>query len=246
MLVSIAFALVYKLMPNTPVAWVAAFIGGGVGGSLWLLLNIFNAFNLSRVVSMDKIYGSVLATLPIFLIGLYFSWMIVLFGAQVAYAFQNRLSYVQAKKAETVNQRGREYVALQTMTYLAQRFQQGEPPVTLLEISEYLGVPSRLIVLVLRPLLDAGLVLEVGSETAGAYVPGRPIEAITCHDILATFRGLRQDMETRDNAGRLPVCAEFNRIQEGERALAASVTLKDLVTRVTTAVKQEELREHKT
>lgn len=239
-LVSLAFALLYKLMPNTPVYWLAALIGGIVGGSAWLLLNIFNAFNLSRVVSMSAIYGSVLAILPIFLIGLYFSWLIVLFGSQVAYAFQNRISYVQAKKAEAVNQRGREYVALRLMTYLGLRFERGERPPGLLEITQYLGVPSRLVVLVIGPLCEAGLVLEISSDRDTAYAPGRPLEAITCHDILQTFRGAKLELETRDDAARLPVCCEFNRIQEGERALASAVSLKELVGRVTDFQAQKE------
>ena len=228
-LVSVAFGLLYKLMPNTPVNWLAALSGGVVGGSLWLLLNIFNAFNLSKVVSMSAIYGSVLAVIPIFLVGLYFSWLIVLFGAQVAYAFQNRLSYVQAKKAETVNQRGREYVALRVMNYLGQRFERSQPPATLLQISDYLGVPSRLIVLVVEPLIEAGLVLELGGEAQVAYAPARPLEAITCHDIIQTFRGARQELETRDDSARLPVCAAFGKIVESEREAAAAITLKELV-----------------
>src|SRR6266850_6158639 len=57
-LVSASFALFYKLMPNTQVHWRAATIAGIVGGSLWLLLNIFNTFQLSRVVSMSRIYGT--------------------------------------------------------------------------------------------------------------------------------------------------------------------------------------------
>src|SRR6266567_4070420 len=62
-LVSCAFALFYKLMPNTKVAWPAALVAGAVGGSLWLCLNIFNALNLSRVVSMSAIYGSALGVI---------------------------------------------------------------------------------------------------------------------------------------------------------------------------------------
>ena len=58
-------------------------------------------------------------SIPIFLIGLYFSWLILLFGAQVAYALQNRKMYLQERKAESVNQRGREYVAVRVMAYLA-------------------------------------------------------------------------------------------------------------------------------
>jgi len=243
-LVSIAFAVLYKLMPNTQVHWMAALVGGVMGGSLWLFLNILNAINLSRVVGMSKIYGAAFALVPIFLLGLYFSWLIVLFGAQVAYAFQNRLVYVQEKKAESVSQRGREYVALRVMAYLAQRFDPGEKPPTQLEIGTELGVPSRLVGRVLGPLIEARLALEVCSDNEPAYVPGRPIETITCHDVLFIMRaGLSQELETRDDPSRALVCSEFERIEEAERKAGRAVTLKDLVARIRTVPSAEEFRQ---
>ncbi len=78
-------------------------IGGIVAGSLWHLNNVFGFLYVSRVVSNSKIYGS-LGLVPVFMAGLYFSWLILLFGAQVAYAFQNRKSYLQEKLVENVNQ----------------------------------------------------------------------------------------------------------------------------------------------
>ena len=56
------------------VHWRAATVAGIVGGTLWLLMNIFTSFQLSKVVSMSAIYGSVFAIIPIFLLGLYFSF----------------------------------------------------------------------------------------------------------------------------------------------------------------------------
>jgi membrane protein len=231
LLVSVVFALLYKMMPNTQVNWRAAFIGGVVGGSLWLILNIFSAVNLGRVVNMSKIYGTALGIIPIFLIGLYFSWLIMLFGAQVAYAFQNREVYLQEKKAESVNQRNREYVALRVMTLLAQRFDQALKPPTVLEISTELGIPSRLVGRVLQPLIDSGLVLEVaGEKNEVAYAPARPTETITCYNVLQTLRsGGGQELETREEQYRAIVCAHFERIEQAERQAAATVTLKDLV-----------------
>ena len=86
------------MIPNTQVNWNAALAGGLVGGSLWLFLNIFNAFQLSRVVGMSKIYGSALAVIPIFLVGLYFSWFVVLFGAQVISEYE-RIGRADAARA---------------------------------------------------------------------------------------------------------------------------------------------------
>src|SRR5439155_7500124 len=110
-----SFTLLYELMPNTRVHWRAALVGGVVAGALWVANSNFNALFASKVVSASKIYGS-LGAIPIFLFGLYLSWTILLFGAQVAYAYQNRRAYLQEKQAESVNQRGREFIALRMMT----------------------------------------------------------------------------------------------------------------------------------
>src|SRR5438874_6636219 len=211
-LVSASFALFYKLMPNTQAHWRAASVAGDVGGSLWLLMNILSALQLSKVAQMSHIYGT-LSLIPIFLIGLYFSWLILLFGAQVAYALQNRKMYLQERKAEGVNQRGREYVAVRVMTYLAQRFEHGARPPTILELATLLGVPSRLIGRVLQPLMQAGLVLEVGGGTEAAYSPARPLETINCHDILHSLRVVGgHEVVTRDEPTRIHVSAELDKI----------------------------------
>ncbi len=180
------FALVYQLVPNTKVHFGAAFIGGIVGGSLWHLNNVFGFLYVSRVVTNSKIYGS-LGLVPVFMVGLYFSWLILLFGAQVAYAFQNRKSYLQDKLVENVNQRGREFIALRLMTLIGRRFQLGEPAATLQQISAELGIPTRLVQQVLQPLLAARLVTEIaGAEPA--YLPARPLDAINAHHVLRAVR----------------------------------------------------------
>ncbi|MGC8990132.1 MAG: YihY/virulence factor BrkB family protein, partial [Verrucomicrobiia bacterium] len=107
---SAAFAVFYNLMPNTKVSWNASFVGGVVGGCLWQLNSEFSVLYVSRVVTNSKIYGS-LGMIPVFMVGLYFAWVILLFGAQVAYAFQNRRAYLQERQAEIVNEQSKEFVA---------------------------------------------------------------------------------------------------------------------------------------
>jgi membrane protein len=194
------------------------------------LNNLFGSLYVSRVVSNSKIYGS-LGLVPVFMIGLYFSWAILLFGAQVAYAFQNRQAYLQDKLAENVNQRGREFIALRLMTCIGQRFQRCLPPVTIQEISVELGIPTRLTQQVLRTLLAARLVTETtGAEPA--YAPARPLDSMNAHHILLAMRaGSGQELLLRDEPARAEVYGEFARIEEAERQAAASVTMLDLVNR---------------
>jgi membrane protein len=226
----LTFAVFYALMPNTKVHWQAALAGGLAGGILFHLNNVVSVLYVSRVVSNSKIYGS-LGLVPVFMIGTYLSWLILLFGAQVAYAYQNRASYFEEKQIENINQRGREFVALRLMTCIGQRFARGEPPPSAVEIAEALAVPTRLVQQLMQTLSAARVVTEAaGAEPA--YLPARPLETITCHDILLALRASQgQELATRDEPTRSEVYGEFHRIEEAERQAATSVTMLALVNR---------------
>ena len=226
----LTFAVFYALMPNTKVHWRAALAGGLAGGILFHLNNVASVLYVSRVVSNSKIYGS-LGMVPVFMIGLYFSWLILLFGAQVGYAYQNRAAYFEEKQIENIDQRGREFIALRLMTCIGQRFTRGDPPPSEVELAEGLAVPTRLVQQVMQTLSAARLVTEAaGSDPA--YLPARPLETITCHHILQALRASQgQELATRDEPARSEVYGEFHRIEEAERHAAASVTMLALVNR---------------
>ena len=224
---SLAFGLFYQLIPNTRVQPQAALVGGIVGGTLWQLNNKLSVLYVSKAVSYSQIYGSI-SIIPLFLVGMYFSWLILLFGAQVAYAYQNRQSYLQEKQAEGVNQRGREFVALRLMTLLAQHFQRGDKPPGVNLVAATLGVPSRLISQLVQPLLKATLIVEVADREI-SYTPARPLDQITAHDIITALRaGQGMELETRDDGARERVREKFESIYETERATADAVTLETL------------------
>jgi membrane protein len=157
-------------------------------------------------------------------------------GSQVGYAYQNRQAYFQEKQAESINQRGREFVAMRIMTFVAERFDKGEKPPTRLQLSERLGIPSQLACDVLCALAGADLLVEVqGEETS--YTPGRPIGKITVEDILSAMRvGQGTEVATSDDSSRAVVRREYDRVFLAEMQAAAGVTLQDLVRRVESAV----------
>ncbi len=229
-LICFTFSMLYKLVPNTKVNFTAAFAGGIFAGISWCVFNLISLHFATSAVTASVIYGG-LALIPLLMVGLYAVWAIVLFGAQVAYAFQNRESYLQEKLAENVNQRGREFVALRLMTCIGQRFHRSLPPATVQEMSRELGVPSKLVQQVLRTLLAARLVVEVSGVEAG-YSPARPLETINCHHILLAMRATQgQELVTREEPARAEVYGEFARIQAVEKEAASTMTMLALVTR---------------
>ena len=227
----LTFAFVYLLLPNTKVKFSAAFVGGVVAGTLWHLNNVFGYLFVSRVFTNSTIYGS-LYLLPVFMAGIYFSWVILLFGVQIAYAYQNRAAYLQDRLADNINQRGREFVALRLMTCLGQRFQNGLRPATVIQLSSELGIPSRLTQSVLRTLAHTQLVTEVAGAEA-SFVPARPLETINAYDILLALRtGTGQELPLREEPALAEIYGEFTRIEQAERAAAASISLLALASRV--------------
>ncbi len=231
--------LFYKLMPAAKVRWDAAAIGGMVGGCLLQFNNLFNVIYVSKVVSYSKIYGS-LGALPIFLVGLYFSWIIILLGAQVAYAYQNRQAYAAEKQAEAINQRGREFVAIRLMTHIAHAFYTGQEAPSRLRMAQSLGVPSQLAAKILCTLVGAKLLVEVSGEDGG-YAPARPIEKISVEDILCAIRtGEGSELATAEDQGRAILREEYERVVLAEMHAAGAVNLQNLVTRVASAPPKHE------
>ena len=189
---------------------------------------MFSFIYVSNVMSYISIYGS-LGIIPIFLLSLYLSWIIVLFGAQVAYAFQNRVSYRQAKLADSINQRGREFIAFRIITLVGIAFHRGDISPTRTSMAAALGIPTRLAGQILQTLVSSRLLLEVtGLETA--YMPARPLVQITCHDVLQALRsGKGQEVATTDDPSRVAVRHEYEKILQAEQRVAASTTLQSLV-----------------
>ena len=229
-ILSLALGLLYKLTPNTKVEFGAAMIGGLCAGVSWHCYNQLSFVLASRALSANKLYGGIFLFV-LLMVGLYFLWVIILFGAQIAYACQNRVAYLQDRLAENVNQRGREFVALRIMTCVGQRFYLGQCPATVPQISVELGVPSRLTQSVLRILAAKQLVSEViGAEAA--FTPARPLDAINAYDILNAMRtGTGQELPMSGAPELAEIYGEFARIENAERNAALGVTLLALASR---------------
>jgi membrane protein len=225
-----SFSTVYMLMPNTKVQWMAALVGGLVGGGLFHLNHLLSVLYVSRLVTNSTIYGS-LGVIPVLMLGLYFAWLILLFGAQVAYAWQNRATYFEEKQVENINQRGREFVALRLATMVGQYYLAGLRPPSATQLAFKVGIPTRLVHRTMQTLCAARLIVESAGMENG-YLPARPMEAISCHDILMAMRALAgQELATRDEPTRAEVFGEYERIQQAEKQAASSVTLLALAHR---------------
>jgi membrane protein len=85
LLQSLGLTLFYCLIPHCPVRWRDGLLGGIAAGALLEICKFGFTLFIDHYNSYEAIYGA-LAVIPIFLLWMYLSWSVVLFGAEIAAA----------------------------------------------------------------------------------------------------------------------------------------------------------------
>lgn len=83
LLTTLAFSILFKVMPNRYVPLSHAFIGGVVASAAFETMNRLFGFFIAHFSTYKLVYGA-FASIPIFLFWIYLSWLTILFGALIA------------------------------------------------------------------------------------------------------------------------------------------------------------------
>ena len=128
-LIWILFTVIYLLMPNMRVKFPSGLVAGILAGTIYNLVQwIYIGFQVG-VAKYNAIYGS-FAALPLFLIWLQVSWMIVLFGAEISFAFQNVDTYELEPDFKKISPDYRHLLSLQITHRVVDNFKSEVPPCT--------------------------------------------------------------------------------------------------------------------
>jgi membrane protein len=229
----IAFTAVYLFMPNTRVRLRAGLIGGIVAGTAWQIAFWFYTHSQILVARYGAIYAT-FAAIPVFMVWLYVSWTIVLFGAEMACAVQNVGRYWEEERAAGASFAVLEAIALRAMLALSTAFRRDGRALAAEEIAERCKAPARLVADVLRMLAQAGLCTEVAGEpNVTAYHPGRALEKMTPADVLAALRYHGRAVALSTGEPEAALAAEL--LAAHERTCAADLartTFQDLARRL--------------
>lgn len=231
LLVISAFTFVYLFIPNSRVRVGSALAGGVVGGIVWQTAGwVFAAF----VASSGKyaaIYSG-LAILVLFMIWLYLSWLILLFGASVAFYTQHP-EYLYARGGEPrLSNRMRERLALSVMSLVTERFVAGERMPSASELTARLGVPVHALQIVLDALESAGLIAQ-GANEPPVYLLARDPAQIPVSLVLDTVRAAGEErfLSPEGLPAPQPVDAMIAQVQSAVRTSLGEMTVRDLVAR---------------
>jgi membrane protein len=152
---TLAFFLVYRIIPHRKVPWQHALFGALVAGILFEAAKALFEIYVHASPAFNRVYGA-FAAIPVFLIWIYFSWLVVLFGAELTAA----ASYWHGqlwKEEKRPGVRFREGLALmQTLLEV------GGGPLEFNELAERTHLPAVEIEETLVQMIDGGVVQKAG------------------------------------------------------------------------------------
>jgi len=167
------FTFLYMALPNTKVKLKAAFIAGLIAAVAFEILQwAYIGFQIGAA-RYSAVYGS-FAALPLFLVWIQYNWFIVLFGAELAFAYQNVDHYELESEIKNISIRYRRIISLLIANLVVKTFTEGKKALTATEISEKLDMPVRLARLITFDFVETGIFTEVKTkeEKEVAYQPG--------------------------------------------------------------------------
>ncbi|HLY10336.1 MAG TPA: YhjD/YihY/BrkB family envelope integrity protein, partial [Planctomycetota bacterium] len=185
----VLFTGFYIFMPNTRVHPGAALIGALISGTAWEGMKTVYFWYNSHVVTNYKFYGS-LGTIPVFLLWIYLSWIIVLFGAEVVFAAQHVNTYRREVGQVRLSAADRDRLALVVAIEVVKPFVAGAKPPTGEEVALRLNSPVRVVNEILYELSAQGILRAVtlpDRKDAG-YLPAKDPTVTSARDVVAAIR----------------------------------------------------------
>ncbi len=176
----VLLATLYLIMPNTRVSVRSAITGGVAAGTIAQIVQwVYIRFQIG-VSSYGAIYGS-FAALPLFLGWLQTSWMVALFGAEIAFANDHYETYGFHPDYSLLSVSTKRLLMLRAFHLVVKRFSLGERPFNAGQLANALEIPVRLIDRLLVEMGEVGLVAETTAAINGgpAIQPARTIESTT-------------------------------------------------------------------
>jgi membrane protein len=181
------FTTLYMIVPNTKVKFPNALAAGFVIGCAFQVFQNLYIHGVIWVSRYNAVYGS-FAALPLLFLWLQLSWVLTLFGAEIAYSSQNVKKYSFERDSKNVSRRYKDFLTVLILSIIIKRFENQEKPLNADELSDETKIPIRLTTDILYLLVEQNFITEVRqSDDEGiiCYQPALDINRITVGSLLS-------------------------------------------------------------
>ena len=176
----VAFFLLYRIVPHRKVPWRHALVGAGAAAVLFEVAKQALSYFVRHSPTYSIAYGA-FAAFPVFLVWLYVSWLVVLFGAELTAS----AAYWHGglwKRAATPSVRFREALAVTQALIEA-----GSAALSFKRLQEETHLPAQELEETLAQMIDGNVVARAGADGFALTIATREVLATKPKD-----RGLRK------------------------------------------------------
>lgn len=229
-LVWLLLTLTYIIMPHTNVKFKPALMGGIIAGTLFQLMQYWYFGFQMKISAYNAIYGS-FAALPLLLAWVQLSWLIILLGAEIAFAAQNVTKYEYEEESVNISNKFKKLISVLLLSRIIKGFVEGNKPLTSTELSQHFEIPIRVIRRVLNDLVESKILSEVNTDVylERAYLPARDVHTISIHYL---FEALDQnginDIKIKNSNELKAIKSSLSQMTEFIEKSNSNILIKDI------------------
>lgn len=226
----VAMTILYIIMPNTKVNLVPSLIAGIIAGTIMHILQFVYIDLQFGITKLNAIYGS-FAAVPLFVIWLQSTWIVVLIGAELAYANQNISRYELEFESLNISNYEKRTLVLLIMQLLVRNFAVGVKPLSAEDIARSISIPVRLTREILHELSSIGLVSIVleHEENDQRFQPAMDINRLTISYVLSRMdRNGTSNIQVTGGEDYQKITAILDRFERIVAKSGNNVLIKDI------------------
>ncbi len=207
---TVAFFLLYFVLPNTRVQARAAIWGALVAALAWSIAKWGFGQYVTEFIPYSKLYG-IMGLIPLCVFWIFITWFIVLFGLQLTFTTQHlkTLDAAEIAAAKKTEQYfiANDLTAINIVREIAAGFEANQAPVSQQVICSKLNIPAEFGDKILDHLVNSGLIVRVSDPRVG-FMPAKDPENIRLSDIAESVKAVSFAQTPTDQPANLKQIAQ--------------------------------------
>jgi membrane protein len=225
LIATVAFFLLYFVLPNTRVEAKAAIWGAAMAALVWSAAKYGFGEYVTRFIPYSKVYG-VMGLVPLGVLWIFISWLIVLFGLQLTFTTQH-LKSLDAAEIATAKRREEYFIAndftvINIVREIASAFERNKAPVSSEIICSKLNMPAEFGEKILNHLVERGIVAKTSEPRVG-FVPMKDPANIRLSDIAEAVAAVGFGQSASERS------ASLEEINKTQRDILARYSVKQIL-----------------
>jgi len=223
----ILFLIIYISLPSIKIPFKPAAIGAAFTSTVWVVfILLFGIYVNSFANSTFAVYGA-LASIPIFLLLIYSSSLILLYGAEVSHTLMHPHLYRNPANLLLLDKPFSAYHGIYILYLIYKKFESGKGSISFKEIAGRVNIDLIEIEYFIKNFEKQNMILKLEKRK---FIPSRPSSSVELKEILETAEGVSWDHKGIQEKEFMTVLDSLvEKLTNSKALILENLTLKDFL-----------------